>query len=851
MQENIIVSAKHLASLGLPIIPVCSPDHKHTTVKHNEKCKGAGKTPLIAGWRLRQNTTEKDIQEWKRQFKTFNIGLPLGSKSGLCGIDIDGARGEVLLQQMSGGDLPATWEFKTSAGRRLLYQIPKTMKTRKFKQTGEGVHEECALLCEGQQTVVPPSIHQTGTLYAWEPGHSPSDMDCANAPGWLLRSIKAPDDIISDGRGPGASSGLDDSIPAIDPQEMYGDDIIPEDEFCVEDFFYEVPPEVAEDSPGASVKTQKNKKESSNMVEALLYKVINEGARDSSMTQIIGHFLSKQEYRNLPSEMFLSLMLDYNNRYCSPPLEIQAIKDKVNYFTEVEAHKTQAYQASAKRKEFQASVIAQTILNLFKEQENMLIDYEVRTGTFFTCNPTKGPWKARYGTFMQTIRSMVRRYLRHPKYGDPSWDKESYINETLAALKDLIISNGVVEDSSYDLHENQERIKPYIVVQGQLLDWRRNILLPWDPLHKTTTNFDVEFDPNATCPNWEKYMQEWLPDKGSRDLLQEFLGYCLIPDTKLEMFLILTGSGSNGKSMLLNHVKKLFGEACSTLSTSKMVERFGKAALNGKLVNICTEDEGEGGYLKHTAEIKALVSGEEITAEYKGKDLFKFKNVARMIFATNNIPKTRDRSHGWYRRQIIINFPNRFEKDMTKAREMERHMQEEQAGIFNWLLQGLRQVMSRGDLMIPDSISANLEEFKAVNDPLEGFLRECTRRVSEEEMSLLSKSGEATKRIGISTSYLYKVYEFWCEDNYGDRARQLKMVQRTFTERLHKEKGIHKNKGYCIIKKDSKQQCFFGVVLCIQDLDMCERMSNAFLGYGAAEPEARIREFIMQQLAGA
>jgi P4 family phage/plasmid primase-like protien len=505
------------------------------------------------------------------------------------------------------------------------------------------------------------------------------------------------------------------------------------------------------------------------------------------------------------------------------------------------------YKEMKSKKEFQATHVAQMILNLLKDQEGLIIDYELKSNTFYTASPFRGPWRARQGAYLQSIRALVRKYIRAPQYGDPTWDKEHYINETISAIKDLLLSNSAKEERSFDLHENQDRLKQYIVVDGQLLDWRNNNLLPWSPDYKATINFVIGFDDKADCPHWRQYMREWLPDEGSRLLLQEFLGYCLIPDTKLETFLILTGSGSNGKSMLLNYVKTIFQEACSSLNITKMTERFGVATLLGRLINICTEDEGEGGYLKHTDQIKALVSGEELVAEFKGKDPFTFKNSARFIFATNNIPKTKDRSHGWYRRQIIINFPIRFTKDMNKAREMEYYMKEEKAGIFNWMLEGLRNVMSRGDLIIPESVQHNQDEFKAINDPLEGFLRECTSEMNDEDYIKYSKSGALTKRIGLSTSILYKIYEFWCDDNYGEKAKQLKMVQRNFTERIHKEKGIEKERGYCIIRNDNKQQCFFGIMLDIKDNDLRERMTEAFKGFGAAEPESIIRDFVLHQ----
>ena len=148
-----IEEAKQYVDLGLPIIPVCAHDHRHTSPTHNERCRCPGKTPMIKGWSEHNHTSMSDLNSWVNSFKSFNIGLPLGDASGFCGIDVDGDEGVKLLQEMSKGDLPSTWEFTTGAGNRLIYRIPDGMKTKKFKQTGDGAHQECALLCTGQQAV--------------------------------------------------------------------------------------------------------------------------------------------------------------------------------------------------------------------------------------------------------------------------------------------------------------------------------------------------------------------------------------------------------------------------------------------------------------------------------------------------------------------------------------------------------------------------------------------------------------------------------------------------------------------------------------------------------------------------
>jgi hypothetical protein len=154
---------------------------------HLAKCENPGKVPVLKKWQTRGVPTGEEVDAWKEKLPAGNIGLVLGAASGLIGLDIDGEAGEALLAEWSSGDVPDTWEFKTGGGRRLLYRIPSGLILKKAKEQKEGEHEELALLGQGQQTVIPPSIHSTGIAYAWAPGRDPFTFgDAAIAPGWVI-----------------------------------------------------------------------------------------------------------------------------------------------------------------------------------------------------------------------------------------------------------------------------------------------------------------------------------------------------------------------------------------------------------------------------------------------------------------------------------------------------------------------------------------------------------------------------------------------------------------------------------------------------------------------------------------
>ncbi|MCM0648431.1 bifunctional DNA primase/polymerase [Clostridium swellfunianum] len=167
--EKMKKAAKELASKGMPIF----------------ECEG--KIPMTKGWTNITNTTLYTIDGWFRGSLCPSFGLALGERSSIVGIDIDGEEALSVLEEISKGDLPKTWSFKTPGeGKRLLYKTPVGTITKKFKITLGGNHKELAFLGTGQQTIMPPSFHKNGGQYEWIEGLSPDEIDIAAAPDWLL-----------------------------------------------------------------------------------------------------------------------------------------------------------------------------------------------------------------------------------------------------------------------------------------------------------------------------------------------------------------------------------------------------------------------------------------------------------------------------------------------------------------------------------------------------------------------------------------------------------------------------------------------------------------------------------------
>lgn len=695
--------------------------------------------------------------------------MPLGGASGYCGIDVDGEHGEIYLKEMSGGLVPDTWEFSTGAGRRLLYLIPPGTQTKKFKQAKEGGgHEECAILCDGQQTVMPPSIHYTGAVYEWHEGKSPWDIDCAMAPKWLM-------DLITVDPKEAANE-----FSIVLPGAKRGTSI--EDEFEAIDFRMELPPD-AEVKKG-KVRGQRGRSGNEiRVTDEMLTSPIPEGQRDNTMTAIVGHYCANRDLRRLGREFILDICLKHNNTYCTPPLESQDIENKVNYFFELEGMKDATYKAGkADKKLFEPSKMAAIVKNEIA-REGILLHFDQSSRLYYYTSPHKGPWIYTKNTTL--INKWIRGILIDPEFGDPTWDKANFIDETRKALEE-IFTEAFKQFDDFDVGAHSDKLSEYIVTSNGMVNWQTGELVDWDPNYYTTIAYDVVYDADEKCPRFEQYMAEWIPSPEARKVVQQYIGYCLIPNTKFRKALFLYGKGKNGKSMLLEFLQDFFGENKSTLSYDGLFQRFGPANLKDKVVNIY--DDTSVSFVKDTGILKNLIAGGMISAEFKGRDHFTFTNVARFIFSAQETPKTSDHTEAWYDRWIFVNFPNKFRASNAKKTEIETALAEEKSGIFNWMIEGLRELMENDGFADSEVLEESARNYRSQNDSVARFIRSmCT-------------DGE-----GVPINTIFKIYNTWSEYE-GLRP----LSKRTFSERME-DLGYVKKKGY--IDGKSGQTFFAGIVI--------------------------------------
>lgn len=254
------------------------------------------------------------------------------------------------------------------------------------------------------------------------------------------------------------------------------------------------------------------------------------------------------------------------------------------------------------------------------------------------------------------------------------------------------------------------------------------VLRPHDPAHDSRAQLQVDYDPEADCNRWIRFLWEVFPEgrdkpapknapkgwlcKGDQKFLlaQQFAGYILMPHNRYEKAAFLTGAGANGKSTFINVLSHIVGESNTMeLALDQLARTFAIPSLQGKMLITCTEM-----HTKETSAIqclKACISGDEVSGEFKyAKERVTFRPSCKFVFALNEIPTIVDKSYGFVRKLLILNFNERFEGERRDP-DLFGKLKREANGIFNWMLQGAVELAKRNGFPEMDDTEIDKSEF--------------------------------------------------------------------------------------------------------------------------------------------
>ncbi|MGX6992157.1 phage/plasmid primase, P4 family, partial [Pseudolactococcus reticulitermitis] len=242
------------------------------------------------------------------------------------------------------------------------------------------------------------------------------------------------------------------------------------------------------------------------------------------------------------------------------------------------------------------------------------------------------------------------------------------------------------------------------------------------------TEVDVVTDKSEL---WQDALKTiFCKDQELIDYVQKIVGLAAIGKVYVEALIISYGDGRNGKSTFWNLISRVLGNYSGSISADMLTSGCRRnmkpelAEAKGKRLLIAAELE-EGMRL-NTSNIKQLCSTDEIAAEKKYKDPFKYVPTHTLVLYTNHLPKVGAIDKGTWRRLIVIPFVAKIEGSGDKKNYTDYLLENAGGAVLYWILEGAKRVIADDyHIEIPEVVQNAINTYKNDNDWLTHFLDDC------------------------------------------------------------------------------------------------------------------------------
>ena len=338
----------------------------------------------------------------------------------------------------------------------------------------------------------------------------------------------------------------------------------------------------------------------------------------------------------------------------------------------------------------------------------------------------------------QAIRRDIANSL-----GDSGWQGkiDAPTNSLFTSLKDMYsvdelpVNDKIIPLANGDLHIGKGE---WVFRLGEKKHAPYRLAVDYTPVEKPTPLFNKWLN--------DVFAQEDIP------VVQEIMGYCLVPTTAAGEAFIIVGDAEAGKSGLGAILMGILGNAAMTMETQDLVtKRFQVADVENKL--LAYDDDLGSAALTETGLLKKLITADTpIRAERKYANPHQFKSYCKILASANfMLSSLYDDSDGFFRRlhPILVKPKQVDRKRINKFYEMILEQEKEQ--IFKWALVGLRRVMQNGWKITWSERSQNYMKANKSNAVhFEDFFNETC---------------EIDPNSDTTTAELKKLYAKWCIEN--------------------------------------------------------------------------------------
>ncbi len=496
-------------------------------------------------------------------------------------------------------------------------------------------------------------------------------------------------------------------------------------------------------------------------------KKISEGGRNNHLTSLAGALRRK----GIGEDGIVATLRAENRDRLDPPLDDETVVAIAKSITR--------YQPEAESMEYKLTDVgnAERFVAMFKDQVKYCTIYK----KWFIWNGKR--WEQDDTGKIITYAIECVRNIMHDADLLPDGDKrkaliqhslKSESSGRLRALLDLASGMPDITIRSDELDQNLWLLN----CQNGTIDLKTGKLLPFNPKDYITRICSTPYDANKDIPLWTSLLDKVSGgDEAVKRYMQKAFGYALTGDISEQAMFLLYGTGSNGKSTMLNIFAELLDGYAQSTSSDTFMQKKNESVNNdiarlkgARFVSAIEMEEG-----KRMAEslIKSMTGGDKLVTRFLYGEFFEYVPQFKVFLAVNHKPIIRDTTKSIWRRIKLMEFTNTFTEQERDKNFPAKIMATEMPGILAWAVEGCL-LWQREGIPDPDKIYKATQEYRDEMDAFAHFFDECC---------VVNEAGR------VSNKMLRAAYDEWCKEN-GEWA----LPQRPFSQKLL-ERGFQKKRA--------------------------------------------------------
>jgi P4 family phage/plasmid primase-like protien len=325
-----------------------------------------------------------------------------------------------------------------------------------------------------------------------------------------------------------------------------------------------------------------------------------------------------------------------------------------------------------------------------------------------------------------------------------------------------------------DKFENELDNNPYLIgFDNGVYDLRIGKFragIPEDYLTYTTGINYEDFDEEDMCiQEVRTFIHQVLPVADVREYMLTLLSSFLDGKITGQKFHIWTGSGSNGKSKLIELFQNSFGEYCGTFPSSLITQkRTAAESCNPVLVRakgkrFVVLQEPEVNERINVGLMKELTGGDKIIARGLHKDPIEYTPQFKLVLTCNDLPQVPSNDDGTWRRMRCVKFPSKFTYEPSSSNpfefDIDENLSEKLAqwpGAFMYILLNYYKIYIKKGLFEPASVKEHTQAYKNKSDQFSQFFGEKI------------KEAESGSNQNIHIDEAYYTFQEWFKLAYGN-----------------------------------------------------------------------------------